>query len=128
MMIPVEVQKAYRFRAALLAKAWLHQQAEAHKVLLRHYLGALGSSPSSVAHTLRKLGIKGYNGSIRRCPVAQYLRRNAVEARVDRNWVDTVHGKHVAVRTPKPVSAFIRAFDKGAYADLRIRRGFDEDG
>lgn len=94
-------------------------------------LRAMGSTATEVASTVRVRGIKGWPGSSRTCPVAQYLSTlftqfyvetysTAVSMRDGGPVGDVV----VWVDMPDPVSEFIAGFDSGwkdhPYPDLIV--------
>lgn len=79
-------------------------------------LRQLGGTSKEVARSLRRLGVQGRRRRTDHCPVAVYLRRMFPGA-----WVGLDNfgiGPDTAA-LPRPVSEFVRRFDKGAYRYLR---------
>lgn len=81
---------------------------------IRQLLIGLGSTVDEVAENLMAKSAAGKVNSLRRCPVAVYLRRSGrrVEIRVFRDfvWVEDFH-----LRLPQPVADFIEMFDRGDF-------------
>lgn len=86
-------------------------------------LTALGDTAPAVAVSLKAAGITGRHGSATSCPIANYLIGQA-DLSLDRAYVGclTVQfriGSLLAhLDTPAGPSEFIKAFDRGEYADL----------
>jgi hypothetical protein len=87
-------------------------------------LEALGGTPSEVAFSLRKEGIKGHLNSACHCPVAKYLSKKFENRSFAVNSLDVISYIDIhreIVPLPRPVSFFIAAFDSGEeFQDLAL--------
>lgn len=85
-------------------------------------LAALGNSANAVATSLEAAGITGRRGSATSCPIANYLGHAGLG--IDRAYVGCLNidvrvgSQPVSVPPPAGAADFIRAFDRGEFADL----------
>lgn len=103
--------------------------ADAEKVteIVASLLDSLGDTSDQIADALRKRGITGLTDNVCDCPVANFLKVHGVKnPQVDRDAVGLVayeerdgSGGPLFVSMPRPVAAFIAAFDDGMYDNLR---------
>lgn len=91
-------------------------------------LADLGPDPDTIADRLGQLGVKGARWCDTKCPLVVYLEL------VDQHWVVEVTELYTTVYSwdgvsaelepplqitlTEPVTAFVRAFDRGHYPDL----------
>lgn len=85
----------------------------------------LGETSADVARVLAEKNVRGLIGTCSHCPIANYLHQEAeaIGVSVNRGGI-TVRGMQFT--TPRPVAAFIDAFDDNAYQGL-IRIADDRD-
>lgn len=87
----------------------------------RAYLRDLGKNYPQVREKLAQLEIKGKRNDATRCPVARYLEKcgaQSVAADIDEIWVMDPDFGEYEVKTPDPVAAFIRKFDRDYFPEL----------
>lgn len=86
---------------------------------LEAFLASLGATADEVAETLRRKGVRGLPCVPGACPVARAIERDLGSpgrCGVSLAWTDD-HEDSVAM--PEPVAEFVKAFDRGRYADLQ---------
>lgn len=77
-------------------------------------LAKLGGTKAAVAASLKRRRIKG-NHSACGCPIAKYAKAMSATLTIIEWWGPNLD---VFVPTPRPIAAFIRAFDRGEYPEL----------
>jgi hypothetical protein len=90
-------------------------------------LDQLGSSPETVARSLKRAGVQGYPFLGAHCPIARYLHAvvgvepglGKVKVGLCRASINAPHWWWpISVALPVPVRLFVLAFDRGQYPDL----------
>jgi len=108
----------------------------------RALLVGMGTSPDSVARSLRAAGAVGVPKSNRSCPVALYLRASmGADPRIRSVAVghcslvieinsprDLRPAGRLDVQLPKPVRQFVAAFDEGRFPDVARPSNVSVDG
>ena len=86
-----------------------------------YLLGELGDNWKTVAKNLTMLGCKG-DSKFTTCPVAVYLRRHDISARVCNAWARVYDKNRVLheVTLPLPVAKFVTTFDGGDFPELEL--------
>lgn len=90
-------------------------------------LDELGSTPASVAESLRARGIHGVRNTVRTLnPIVRYVTAQSPAIRVvdlileDRLRIRFADGKVAELPLPDPVLQFLTAFHRGEYPDLEM--------
>lgn len=86
---------------------------------LEAFLASLGASADEVADTLRSKGVRGLPCAPGACPIARAIERDLGSpgrCGVSHAWTED---REDSVAMPEPVAEFVKAFDRGRYADLQ---------
>jgi hypothetical protein len=85
-------------------------------------LKALGDNSDAVAKKLTELGIRGYRGSARVCPIASYLLSIGYTHVIARPFVIIIGALYrdgwMKIATPNAIRNFIYDFDTGFHSQL----------
>jgi len=86
----------------------------------------LGNTKKEIADKLKEMGCKGVRNSLASCPIAIFLFKQDVYARV---FADTIRlwpkealtiRSPELLRTPKPICDFVYHFDDGDFPELEV--------
>jgi hypothetical protein len=93
-------------------------------------LEELGSTPETVADTLRAMGIQGVRNTVRFLnPVVRFAHTRQADAhgidliQSDRLRIEFANGAVTEESVPEPVLRFLDAFHRGQYPDLEMPTG-----
>lgn len=82
-------------------------------------LGGLGNTSYDVSQSLKKLGVKGFQGASSSCPIAIYLNELAPYEEFTATQGGIYWGNRHSVTAPDPIKYFMYIFDKGGYPELK---------